>query len=141
MKWKYPLLLVALLVVAGIVCAAELLFFHRVVVRNSSGGPVADVRLVVETFDGKWSLSKNIRSLKPGQSITVRHRKNDTKAVLRYVIEGSLRKHEEIYIDFWMGEGWMFDIQPDGTVKSGYDRSARTEASPPPRPAGGEVRQ
>ena len=36
-------------------------------------------------------------------------------------MRGQEYEHVEDYIDLWTGEGWVFDIQPDGTVASGYD--------------------
>ena len=94
---------------------------NRTIVRNSSGAQVRDLVLVLRELDGKRRLEKKLEILEPGASFTVRHGKNDTRAGLRYVIGGTLREHKENYIDLWTGEGWVFDIQADGTVRSGYD--------------------
>jgi hypothetical protein len=95
--------------------------YNRALIRNSSGVQVRDVVLVLREYDGEWSLQRRAATLNPGESITIRHGKNDLKAHLQYVIRGREHEHTEKYIDLWTGEGWVFDIQPDGTVVSGYD--------------------
>ncbi len=123
MKRKHVLavgLLVVLVVVGGY-GIYRLCLPNRAIVRNSSGVAVSSVVLILRDLDGGWSLQKTIPSLQPGENITVRHGKNDTSAELRYGIRGTSREHREAYIDLWRGEGWVFDVQSNGTVKSGYD--------------------
>ena len=101
-------------------------FPNQTIVRNCSGKEVHDLILVIRELHGDWNVERRLDTLEPGARLIVRHSKNDTRAELRYVFEGTLREHEEGYIDLWRGEGWLFDIQADGTVHShsGYDYHA-----------------
>jgi hypothetical protein len=110
-----------LVAVVAFLCVYELYFANRLVVRNSSGVDVKDVTLSVQDLDGKWHASKSATLLKPGASLVIRHSKNDTRAELAYTINGTSRVYKQNYIDLWTGEEWLFDIQPDGSVQSGYD--------------------
>jgi len=113
--------LLVVLVVMGGYGVYRLGRLNRAIVRNSSGVPVSSIVLVLRNLDGTWSVDKTAARLPPGETITVRHGKNDTNAELRHVIRGALHAHREACIGLWRGEGWVFDIQPDGTMKSGYD--------------------
>jgi hypothetical protein len=94
-------------------------------IRNLSGQTVTDVVLQLRDHQTDWAITKRVASLKPGESLRVRHSHNDTRAVVEFAIAGRSIRHEEGYIDLWTGEGWCFDIQPDGSVTSGYDYTAR----------------
>jgi len=94
----------------------------RTEVRNLSGQTVRDVVLEVhDHYRNNWSLTRRTASLKPGESLRVRHSHRDTKAVVTFAIAGRSFRHEERYIDLWTGECWRFDIQPGGKVAGGYD--------------------
>jgi hypothetical protein len=94
-------------------------------VRNLSGQTVTNVVFELRDYQTDWFVTRHIASLRPGGSIRIRHWHNDTKAVLQFGIAGRRFRHEEGYMDLWTGEGWRFDIQPDGTVESGYDYDER----------------
>lgn len=113
-------------VVAGLllVLACGLFFLgrsERTELRNLSGQTITNVVLELRDFDGDWSVTKRKTSLKPGASLRVRHSHTDTKAEVTFAIAGRAFRHKEEYIDLWTGEGWRFDIQPDGKVVAGYD--------------------
>jgi hypothetical protein len=105
------------------------LLFHRVTehtdIRNLSGQTVTDVVLEIRDHQTAWPLTKRAPSLRPGESLRVRHTHRDTKAIVTFAVAGRSFRHDGAYIDLWTGEGWRFDIQSDGTVMSGYDYSDR----------------
>lgn len=107
-------------IAVAVLCVYELYLVNRLIVRNSSGVDVKDVTLSVEDLGGKWHASKSATLLKPGASLIIRHSKNDTTAKLAYTINGTSRVYEQKYIDLWTGEGWLFDIQPDGSIRGTY---------------------
>jgi hypothetical protein len=94
-------------------------------IRNLSGQMVTDVVLELRDHQTEWAVTERVASLRPGGLVRIRHSHSDTSAVLQFGIGGQRFRHDDGYIDLWAGEGWRFDIQPDGTVKSGYHSSER----------------
>jgi hypothetical protein len=86
---------------------------------------VTDVVLEVRDTQTDWSVTERVPTLKPGESVRVRHTHRDTKAVVTFALAGQSFRHDEAYIDLWTGEGWRFDIKPGGVVTSGSDYSDR----------------
>jgi hypothetical protein len=70
-------------------------------------------------IDGKASHA--VPSVRPGKSFTVNHEYNDLAVSLRFESKGLGKIYEIGYIDLWRGEGWILEIQPDLTLKEGYD--------------------
>jgi len=122
-RWLAVVLLLVL------VAVGSLFVFRRVnertEIRNSSGQTITNVVLELCDIQTAWSVTKSVRALGPGESVRVYHTHRDTKAVVTFALAGRKLRHDEAYIDLWTGEGWRFDIQPDGTVASGYDSSHR----------------
>ena len=114
---------VALLLIAAGSFAVVRRVTGRTEVRNLSGQTITDVVLELRDFKTHWSITKRTASLKPGESLRVRHSHRDSKAVVTLAIAGRSFRHEEGCIDLWTGEGWRFDIQPGGTIAAGYDHS------------------
>lgn len=122
---KRPLKILWFVAVAVVLVAAGSLFLLRQVtehteIRNLSGQTITDVVLELRDTQTAWSVTKRTATLKPGESLRVRHTHRDTKAVVTFVVAGRSFRHDEGYVDLWTGEGWRFDIQPDGAVTSGY---------------------
>src|SRR5258708_7750674 len=67
-------------------------------IRNLSGQTVTDVVLKLRDHQTDWAVTKRVASLKPGESLRVRHSHNDTKAVVEFAIAGRSFRHEEGYI-------------------------------------------
>jgi hypothetical protein len=61
--------------------------------------------------------------LAAGSSATFKHGLNDSRAHLTFQVKGSQHSFDAHFIDLWRGEGWVFEIQPDGTVKQGYEHA------------------
>jgi hypothetical protein len=112
---------IVLLVVAAIGGFLFTRFPNHTDIRNLSGQTVNDVVLKLRDHQTDWAVTKRVASLRPGESLRVRHSHNDTRAVVEFAIAGRSFRHEEGYIDLWTGEGWRFDIHPNGTVTAGYD--------------------
>lgn len=111
----------ALLAGAGILAAGgRLRDPNRLVVRNASGRPLARVELCFGPARGESTL-RRLETLGPGECLVLRHGINDLGASLRFDWDGSPRGVEADYIDLWTGEGWVFEVQADGSVKQGYD--------------------
>ena len=111
---------VGLLLVAAPAVFVGARFTDYTDIRNLSGETITDVMLQLHDHQTDWAITKRIATLKPGESLRVRHWHHDTRAVVEFVIAGQKFRHEEASIDLWSGEGWRFDIQPSGTVSSGY---------------------
>ena len=111
----------ALLLVAACSVFVVRLGTERTEIRNLSGQIATDVVMELHGYRADGSVTKRTGSLKPGESLRVRHTHRDSKAVVTFAIAGQSFRHEEGYIDLWTGEGWRFDIQPGGAVTSGYD--------------------
>ena len=56
----------------------------------------------------------------PGDQITPNEKRNAERAALTQIF--APLPNGENYIDLWRGEGWLFDIQPDGSIKAGHDK-------------------
>jgi hypothetical protein len=110
-------LLVVLAALWGVVSSR---FSNYTDIRNVCGKTVTDVVLQLQDHQTEWTVSKRVARLEPGESLRVYHSHNDTRAIVEFAIAGRRFRHQERYIDLWTGEGWCFDIQPDGTVSSGY---------------------
>lgn len=122
---KRPSKILWLVAVAVVLVVATSLFLLRRVtehteIRNLSGQTVTDVVLELRDTQTAWSVTKRTATLKPGESLRVRHTHRDTKAVVTFTVAGRSFRHDEGYVDLWTGEGWRFDIQPGGAVTSGY---------------------
>ena len=121
---RWSIAAVAVILVAAsacVVCSTR--WSNYVVIRNSSGAQITDVKLVLNSIDGKWSREHEVSNLAAGDEIAIHHTRNDTSAELSFLLAGSTHAHSESYIDLWRGEGWFFDVQFDGHVNSGYDNS------------------
>jgi|GEM_PF-2120401 len=123
---KRPLKILWLIAVALALVTATGLFLHyrvtaRTEIRNLSGKTITEAVLKLRDIQTDWSVTKRAATLKPGESLRIRHTHRDTKAVVTFVVAGRSYRHEDGYIDLWTGEGWRFDIQPDGEVVSGHD--------------------
>jgi len=99
----------------------NLIYPNRVLIRNSSGARVQDVKLILRAKSGNWTMARRITKLSPGETVAFRHGENDTSAALEFRVGDTVHEYEEAYIDLWTGEGWVFDIQSDRTVKGFYD--------------------
>ena len=95
---------------------------NRIVVRNSSGVVIQEVHVELHDVNGDSRTVAHYATLEPDAAVVLRHSMNDLEGKLRFVLAGAAHEHNEAYIDLWTGEGWLFDIQTDGVVKSGYDR-------------------
>jgi hypothetical protein len=123
MKSRAFLWALALTVLGGGVVTLGMRLGHpnRLMIRNSSGASVVNVRLVLSRTNGDVYFIREIPLLEPGELISYRHGLNDSSAEIRFDIAGSSHSYREKVIDLWTGEGWVFDVQPDGHVRSWYD--------------------
>ena len=110
----------ALVAVFGALALRALFPKNRFIVRNASGVDVTDIHVAVRRTDGLEGFERTISRLAAGSSETIRHSHNDSNASWDFWINGS-KQHCETHVDFWPGEGWVFEIQPDGSVKEGRD--------------------
>ncbi|KAF0241921.1 MAG: hypothetical protein FD180_4211 [Planctomycetota bacterium] len=118
----------SLFVVAAILIAAA--FFLRagapnrapnaLVVRNSSGKLLQDIRVVILEKDGGDRVERDFGVLGPADSILVRHGMNDSSVEVTFTISGQEFRHKEGYVDLWTGETWVVDVKSGGTTVSGY---------------------
>jgi hypothetical protein len=121
MRRLWEILLAAgVAVIVSAFAVSFLLFPDHTDVRNLSGQTVTCVVLRLQGHQTDWTVIRKVASLKAGESISIRHSHKNTKAVVEFTISGKKVRYEEGYIDLWTGEGWVFGIQPDGTVTSGY---------------------
>ena len=125
-RW-YQFSLLTLLVALTLACVGFALLQltlnpNSTEVRNSSGVPIDDVRLELSYTDyytGHRFIERGV-SLQAGESTVLWHSMNDSFAELRFTL-GETQHQHEAYLDLWTGQRWLFDIQPDGTVKEGYE--------------------
>lgn len=96
-------------------------FSNRFVLRNASGASLGEVRVVARHLDGRVAIDRTVASLAVGSSATIRHALNDSRVTLDFLMLGTVRHLDLGYIDLWKGEGWVMEIQPDGSVQQGYD--------------------
>jgi hypothetical protein len=94
---------------------------NRVIVRNSTGKGMTEILLDLRRYKGDASVSERASSLPPGESLVVEHPMLDLSVQLSYRIGDTPYEHSEAYVDLWAGEGWLLDVQADGTVVSKHD--------------------
>jgi len=61
-----------------------------------------------------------VSRLEPDDDVVIRHGINDFGVDLVFRMSEKEYQHSEPYVDLWKGEGWVIDVQPDGSAKSGY---------------------
>ncbi len=93
---------------------------QRLIVRNASGVEIADVRLDIVELDGAGARSRRAERLAPGEQVLLRHGMRDLSVDVTFVLNGAAYQVHEPYIDLWTGEGWVVEIQPDGSATTGY---------------------
>lgn len=94
---------------------------NRVWVLNSTGVAVTDLVLDLSVDADDWRMTMKAESLEPGDSLLMRHGRNDFASVLRFRLAGEQYEHRHAAIDLWTGDGWRFEIMSGGAVRSGYD--------------------
>jgi hypothetical protein len=95
---------------------------NRAIVRNDCSNELQDVELVLRDYPrGTEFARKQIARLRGGESAVLRHGRTDLSADLRFTLAGRDYSYTQSYIDLWMGEGWIFAVQSDGRVLTGYD--------------------
>jgi hypothetical protein len=95
---------------------------NRAIVRNDCSSELQDVELVLRDYPrGTEFARKQIARFRAGESAVLRHGETDLSADLRFTLAGRDYSYTQSYIDLWMGEGWIFAVQPDGRVLTGYD--------------------
>ena len=134
MKRVLPIV-IALVVLIGFGLVAHVLTArpNRTIVRNSSGATLDDVHLTIRSLDGARTIEKHVRSLGPSRAITVRHGMNDSSIDLVFGKGGKEHTSSVPYVDLWRGESWILDVQPDGTVRSGYESTMQEAEQAAPR--------
>lgn len=123
-------ILVALAALAAVVGVMAMLLRwpNRAIVRNDCHHELQDVELVLRDHtDGCEVARKRIARLRSGKSAVLRHGRNDFSADLRFTLSGRAYSYTQPYIDLWTGEGWIFAIQSDGQVLTGYESSGLAE--------------
>jgi hypothetical protein len=125
----YVVAFVALVIGTSVGCSARRQ--ERAIVRNSTGAEMTDINLILQRHGGTDSLSKSAVSLPDGESLVVEHSMLDLSVQLSYRIAGASYEHCEAYVDLWAGEGWLLDVQPDGTVRSRHDYPEHTHGALP----------
>ena|GEM_PF-6822694 len=121
-----PTLAVAAVVVLALVVVAYIMFpvvffalaKTQIVIRNGTDTMLADVKIVLYDAGSKSSTTKILEQLKPGEERAIRVG-TDTSVSISFVLDGTNHGHKE-YVDLWTGETYAFEIQPDGSVRSGY---------------------
>jgi hypothetical protein len=93
---------------------------NRLVIRNLGRTQAAGLHVEL-SYPGKPTTSFSRAVLLPGESWMVRHGYHDSRVALRFSSGGATRSFVAPYVDLWTGEGWVLEIQPDGSVKQGYD--------------------
>ncbi len=111
-----------LLVAAALASVAwRVEFSNRFVIRNATGATLGEIHVVARHLDGRVAFEQTVASLAVGTSATIRHALNDSRLSLDFKMVGVVRHFDVRYIDLWKGEGWVLEIQSDGSVKQGYD--------------------
>lgn len=113
--------IVLTVVAAGGAAAGRMRFSNRFVLRNASGTTLGEIHVVARHLDGRVAIDRTLVSLAAGSSTTIRHALNDSRVTLDFQMLGALRHLDLGYIDLWKGEGWVMEVQPDGSVQQGYD--------------------
>ena len=91
----------------------------QVAVRNRTGEILEKVQIVLDNWDNAPTV-ESIGRLEPGEERITRPEKLDFSARLSFVLGGRELRHQKS-VDLWNGETYAFEVQPDGTVRSGYD--------------------
>lgn len=118
-KVLIPVVLLFAVVVGTFILLPALLWPNRVMIRNASGQQLENVRLVLSDLNGNTILTRDVAHLGPDSSIVCRHDYNDFGAELRFVLANGEYRFDKPLIDLWRGEGYVFEIQPDGSVEAG----------------------
>ncbi len=91
-------------------------------VRNSNAEVATNVKLEVWTRGGGKLVSRReCAKLWPGQKLIVRHWTNGVDAKMWYTLSFGTANYHERSVCGAHGEGWRFDIQPHGMIKSWYE--------------------
>jgi hypothetical protein len=124
--------LIAVTLLAGAVVHVLLHSFNRATIQNNCSSDLHDIELVLrDATTGAEFVRRRIGCLHPGQSALLRHRHNDLRAALRFNLAGHTYVYAQHYIDLWTGEGWIFAIQPDGRVLTGYESTGAHDPMTP----------
>jgi hypothetical protein len=123
-----PMLAVAAVVVLALVVVAYIMFpvvffalaKTQIVIRNGTDTTLADVEIVLDDINSKSSTTRILGQLAPGEKRAIRVG-TDTFVRISFVLDGTKHVHKE-YVDLWVGETYAFEIQPDGSVSSGYGK-------------------
>jgi len=118
---------------AAVVVAAALLFGvnllvcrpNRLVIRNSSGARIDGIHVSISPKDGNSAIERDVSRLEPDNDVVIRHGLNDFSVDLVFSMSEKEYQHSEPYVDLWSGEGWVIDVQHDGSVKSSHTNSPR----------------
>ena len=90
-------------------------------VRNSNAEVATNVKLEVWTRGGgKLVARRECARLAPGQKLIVRHWCDGVDAKMWYTLSFGPANYHERSVCGEHGEGWRFDIQPQGTINSWY---------------------
>lgn len=114
-------LLVIKALAAGTYLLPRILCRNRVEVRNSTPHQLSDIRLEMDDLEGRRFLDRELPRMAPGESVVFRHRECDWQGEVRFLLGGEEQRHVQERVDLWAGEGWVFEVLPDGTVRTGYD--------------------
>lgn len=127
------LLILALTLVTVLATVATVAWFacypNRNAVVNQGSSQLRDVEIGLYSLDSKVRYTKRVPTLNPGESFSLWHDLNDSRAKLTYVFDGAPLQHEESYIDLWRGETWFFTIDTKGDVHGDYKSGAKTASS------------
>src|SRR4029453_16517487 len=118
--WTCVLVGLVLVLSLLVMCQSDGRRSNRIVIRNYSGVEVRNIRVVL-AYPGSEPFARSLASLRSGQAHVIHHHFNDSRASLEFEWGTQSKSLEVPYIDLWTGEGWVFEIQPDGSVKQGYD--------------------
>lgn len=115
---------VVLLLMILALLTTPLLFLSRsaetsVALRNRGTETIESVWMVLD-YHGIEGTEQRWDELGAGEERAIRPKKKDLTVSLSYVLNGRKHTHEE-GVDLWTGETFAFEVQPDGTVRSGYD--------------------
>jgi hypothetical protein len=94
---------------------------NKVVIRNNGSAHLQNVRIVLRHLDGRLVLCESAPTLAPGEAISFWHSANDLRPDLRFSLAGQVHSYQEPYIDLWRGERWMYTIDSNGGISSGYE--------------------
>ncbi len=94
---------------------------NRYVIRNATGATLGAVHVVARHLDGRVAFEQTVADLPADSSAAIRHALDDSRLSLDFEMVGAARHFDADCIDLWKGEGWVLEIQSDGSVKQGYD--------------------